>query len=153
MAWSWSAVTGWGKWRRLPWSERILLLQALALLTLLASALRFLGFRRSRDTLARFLGGRRQEAVLGQARTIARLVEVAARNAPCRSSCLHRSLVLWWLLRRRGLAADLRIGVRRTSGKLEAHAWVEHQGVVLNDGGDVARRFTPFDRTIIPQGA
>jgi len=36
------------------------------------------------------------------------------------------------LLRKKGHASDLRIGVRKGNGQpLEAHAWVEYQGVVV----------------------
>ena len=40
---------------------------------------------------------------------------------------------------------QMRIGVRRRLGRLEAHAWVEHLGHVLDDDADVADRFAPFD--------
>jgi hypothetical protein len=67
-----------------------------------------------------------------------------------RATCLPRSLALWWLLRRRGIAADLRIGVRKEGGRFEAHAWTEWRGTVLNDGDDVGERFAVFQRAIKP---
>lgn len=48
------------------------------------------------------------------------------------TSCLHRSLVLWWLLERRGFEAALRFGARKHEGRLEAHAWVEHAGAPVH---------------------
>ena len=30
-------------------------------------------------------------------------------------------------------------------GRFEAHAWVERQGVALNDRADIGRDFAPFD--------
>jgi hypothetical protein len=82
-------------------------------------------------------------------------VEVAARRGPWPANCLQRSLVLWFLLRRRGMPADLRIGVRRTpntrtGGPLLFHAWVEQEGMVLNDAADMRERFATFDRAILP---
>lgn len=47
--------------------------------------------------------------------------------------CLPQSLALQALLRRQGLSAELRIGVRRADGKLQAHAWVEHAGSPLGE--------------------
>jgi hypothetical protein len=48
-----------------------------------------------------------------------------------RNPCLTQALVVHRLLRRRGHASELRIGIRATSGKLQdAHAWVEYGGVV-----------------------
>jgi hypothetical protein len=56
------------------------------------------------------------------------------------------------LLRRRGIDGALRIGVRKAGDRLEAHAWVAYQGVVLNDRADVNLAYTPFDRAIEPLG-
>ena len=63
------------------------------------------------------------------------LVNVAANRFPAPMRCLARSLALARLLARRGVATDLKIGVRRETGQLEAHAWVEWQGQTLNDPG------------------
>lgn len=92
------------------------------------------------------------------ARRLGWVVEVAAHRGPWRANCLQRSLTLWWFLRRRGLSGDLRIGVRRRPGgppgarTLDFHAWVEHEGAVLNDAPDVRERFATFDRAIAPEG-
>ncbi len=56
---------------------------------------------------------------------------IAASHGPYRATCLRQSLALWLLLRRRGIPAELRIGVRKEGGDLQAHAWVEHQGATL----------------------
>lgn len=81
---------------------------------------------------------------------VAELVDVASRQGPFRAPCLPRSLVLWGLLRKRGMDARLRIGVRRGPNGFDAHAWVEHDGAVLNDRPDVAERYKPFGRSIEP---
>jgi hypothetical protein len=76
------------------------------------------------------------------------MVKVATRyNLPW-ANCLKKSLVLWWLLRRQGIEGDLQIGVRHEQDKFEAHAWVEYEGVVLNDTQDVRSRFAMFERPI-----
>lgn len=72
----------------------------------------------------------------------ARLVDRVWRLYPF-ATCLKKSLVLWWILRRRGVHADLRIGVRRVEGRFESHAWVQHGGRVLLDA-DLAEGFTPL---------
>lgn len=84
---------------------------------------------------------------------VARWVDVAARRGVFRSNCLHRSLTLWWLLRRRGLENELRIGVRKGSDQMEAHAWVEYAGEVLNDAPAVRQDYVPFASAIVPAGA
>lgn len=48
---------------------------------------------------------------------------------PLPATRLRRSLVLWALLERAGVATELRLGFRKTDGVFEAHAWVELDGV------------------------
>jgi hypothetical protein len=54
------------------------------------------------------------------------------------------------LLGRHGIETDLRIGVRRALGQFEAHAWVELDGIALNDSNDVGQRYSPFDWAQVP---
>jgi hypothetical protein len=148
-------VANWFRLWRLSSAERWLLAQALALLPLTALALWAVGFRRWQALLDRLSpAGAAAEgdeaALVRQGRAAARLVDAAARRGAYRATCLPRSLVLWWLLRRRGIAADLRIGVRKEAAEFQAHAWVEYRGTVLNDGTDVSERFARFDRAIVP---
>lgn len=75
---------------------------------------------------------------------LARLSDAAARNLPFRPTCLERSIGLCWLLRRRGLDAEIRIGGKKTGEQFEAHAWVEHAGIVINDSSDEHHRFSVF---------
>ena len=58
--------------------------------------------------------------------------------------------MLWWLLRRRGIAAELRIGARKEVERFEAHAWVEVDSAVLNDASEEHRHFVPFEGPISP---
>ena len=115
--------------------DRRLLLQACVLIPVVRMALGVARFRTVYAALTR-LGGRASEPridALGDARRVARVVDMAARHTVWSSSCLHRSTVLWWLLRRQGLDGLLRFGVRRRRGGFDAHAWVEYHGTVLNE--------------------
>jgi hypothetical protein len=147
------------KFQRLSWAERWLLVQALFLLPLTAVALRWLGLRRWQAALAGLVRideppvGSQVETAVQQVQATARMVRAAAWYSPYRASCLQQSLVLWWLLRRQGIHSDLRIGVRKEGGRLEAHAWVEHSGTVLNDVGNVDQCFSPFSCPIVPAEA
>jgi hypothetical protein len=150
-------VANWSRASRLSAAERLVLAQALTLLPLTALALRVLGFRRWQATLARLAPAGdtpagKDEMLAQRGRAIARLVEAAARRGPYRATCLPRSLTLWWLLRRQGIDAELRIGVRKDAGPFEAHAWVEWRGRVLNDADSVRARYAAFDRAIGPAG-
>jgi hypothetical protein len=82
---------------------------------------------------------------------IGRLVNIAAAQVLPEGSCLTRAVFLQWLLLRRGIVSDLRIGVQLQGGALLAHAWVEYAGVPINDVYDVAERYAPFGRGQAPQ--
>ena len=89
---------------------------------------------------------------IAAARHVARIQEVVSRHLTWHANCLDQSLVLWWQLNRRGIAAEMRIGARKEAGRFEAHAWVEVGNVVLNDSGEAHLHFAPFDRSIIING-
>ena len=76
--------------------------------------------------------------------TLASDVKVAG-GSPYYANCLHESMFLWFLMRRRGLDSRLRIGVTMTDDVLEGHAWVELDGAVINDDTDVADHYAVFD--------
>ena len=75
----------------------------------------------------------------------ARMVRAAARYGLGNPSCLEESLVLLHLLRRQGIAAQLRIGVKRNAVKFEAHAWVECGGGALNEMDALHDHYAPFE--------
>jgi hypothetical protein len=148
----------WPKFWALPPAQQGRLAATLVSLSLVALGLRWLGLRRVQALLAWLapLPAARLEppspaAHLDQARRLATLVKQAAAGAPRPLTCLPQALTLWWLLRRRGLLTDLRLGVRKTGGSFEAHAWVEYEGVVLNDQPDVQQRFAPFTQIGVSQ--
>ena len=68
---------------------------------------------------------------------IAWAVSAVARRLPSRTTCLVEALAAEAMLRRRGFAPTLRIGVREPGSDatlLEAHAWVECAGSVVIGG-------------------
>ena len=68
---------------------------------------------------------------MASALALARPVNLVA--ARLRATCLARSLVLRWILARRGIGTELKVGVRNEGGGLHAHAWLECDGVPVND--------------------
>ena len=89
----------------------------------------------------------------GQAARLTRLVRIAAEHGPYRATCLDQSLVLWWLLSRSGLAAELWFGVCKRDRELSAHAWVKYEGWVLNAAQDIADTFAPIHRVALDSAA
>lgn len=132
--------------------QRRTLISALLLLPVFWLALRMLG-------LARFHANLKRRPILATVlvpisviRTVGLAVNIAARHTPFPATCLTRSLLLGWLLRRRGVPSDLRIGVRLAKGVLDAHAWVECGGVPVNDSLDVGSQFAAFS-DLVPSKA
>jgi len=122
--------------------DRLLALHALLLLPPVSIARRLISFRRLSGLLTRLPRARAVEANEAEARRAAELVARVAANLPLRLNCLERSLVLWALLNQRGIVSELRFGVRRDGTRLDVHAWVEYEGVVLNDRPDIGQRYT-----------
>lgn len=52
------------------------------------------------------------------------------------------------MLLRFGLAADLRLGMRSREGRMEGHAWLEYQGVPINEDSDLIRTYQVYPRPI-----
>ena len=122
--------------------EAWLLLQAAVLLPTVRLALNFITVSRLKELGAGSMRGRRPPHLPPQA--TARMVRVAAQRGLCRAKCLEQSLVLRWLLRRQGIEAQIFFGARKTDEQMEAHAWVEIDGISLDEDNDAHRRFSPF---------
>jgi Transglutaminase-like superfamily len=144
-----SSMQTWRRFWGLSGYARGIVLEAAAGLLVTRVGLRVAGFPRWRAALAWLTQGTAAPGSAGRAeielaRTVARWAAAAARHLPFSANCLDRSMTLWWLLRRRGIAADLRIGGRKENGRFEAHAWVELGGEALDDAGGEHRHFQPF---------
>jgi len=136
-------------WRALPGNERWLLVGLTVLLPLIDVALHLLGVRRTCRLLGGSGGTASGRAAVGEdqqavARRLGRLVNIASRHGPWTATCLRRSLALRWLLRRRGLPAELCVGVGRDDGRMHAHAWVELSGRVVDDQPTVVAEYAPY---------
>ena len=115
------------KLKALSLSECALLARAMAALAVAALVIAVVSFRR----IARFVAhrpvrpepaGADRERIIGEVRWA---VRACARRAPWRAKCFEQSLAALWLLRRRGIAANLHYGLAQRSGQgLAAHAWL-----------------------------
>jgi hypothetical protein len=70
-------------------------------------------------------------------------VAMAAALYPGHAACLERSLTLYWHLRRAGVPVAYRMGVQMYP--FLAHAWVERDGVPINDIPEHVRLFRPIE--------
>ena len=138
-----------GEARRIFW-------RAVALLPMVRISLRSRGYKKTQEWLEwRLQDGdtpdRAGDHAAGIEKTC-RMVRAAAHYGIGNSSCLDESLVLWYLLRRQDVAASLRIGVRKENEEFAAHAWVEHEGVALNQKEELHRHYAAFEREFTPPG-
>jgi hypothetical protein len=133
----------WRKWRQLSREERRTLALAMVLLLLARFTSRFVALRATPDAPDA------SPSDIERARAFARLVGIASGHCPVRATCLHRSIVLWRLLRARGIPCALHLGVR-AAGAFQAHAWVECGGVALEDGLASRASYLPFATAVVP---
>ena len=133
-------------WRALPPAERPVMVRLLVGLPLVALALRVLDYRRTRalvEWLSRHPSPRAATAQeLREADRLAQLAATAGNRGLVQASCLRQALLVHGMLRRRGLAPELKLGVRREGEAFLAHAWVELAGTRLAQS-DV--QFASFD--------
>lgn len=128
-------------------AERRAVLTALGLLPPVTLVLHARGLKRARAVAAGVASAIAPLDRRVPAARVAALVEAAASALSDLRlpgvSCLARSLTLCALLERRGELPSLRIGAPKhaTGEAFEAHAWVELNGVVLNDAVDVRERY------------
>src|SRR6266571_413831 len=142
----------WERFRRFSGMElpaQELFLRAVVLLPLVALSLRWRGFRATQAALQRFLSKANPgpaAALLSKAAAVtAHMVNAADRHGLVHPSCLAKSLTLWWLLARQGISSHLRIGIRKEGEKFEAHAWVESDGIALNEPEEHHHHYAAFD--------
>ena len=104
-------------------------------LPVIAAALRLFGYVKTRRWLEHYSRTDRARmptpGEFSAAMDLAQLAAIAGRHGPIRATCLRQSLLVYWLLRRRGLMPELKIGVRKQELVVDAHAWVELAGQAL----------------------
>ena len=145
----------WAQLRRfnaLPGAAKADFLRALLLLPLIRTSLRLCGFHKTQKFLRRYAavrGGAVRSDLEADADTkqTCRMVLAAARRIPLPGNCLERSLTLWWLLARRGIATQLRIGARKEGAKLEAHAWIERNGTAMGEPEGTHLHYSAFEKS------
>ena len=93
------------------------------------------------------MGWTRGEEIKGAGALVC-AVGIAAGHGLYRANCLKRALVTRWLLARRGIDAEVKLGATRDTESFQAHAWVELQGVPIGEGEGLEARYAAF----VPRG-
>lgn len=122
-------------WRALSGADRRTLLGLACRLPVVELSLRCVGAQRTASWLSRAIRPVAfhppTSAELQQADRLAHLAAIAGRRGILLAPCLSQSLLVRALLRRRGLDAVLRVGVRKDDAQFDAHAWLELDGNTL----------------------
>ena len=130
-----------------------LFLRALVTLPLVGLSLKLRGFEGTRSKLRKTVSHAAPQIASDplnkQIALTAHMVNAADRHGLVHPSCLVKSLTLWWLLGRQGITSQLRVGVRKEGGNLEAHAWVEREGIALNEPEERHRHYAAFDAALV----
>jgi Transglutaminase-like superfamily len=126
------------------WYGAVVMVEALAALTLTQSALRFCRFQHVRQVLQALgrwcrTNRRVESAVLLWA------MAAAKRRCPIRTTCLGEALVAEALLSQHGYRPTLCIGAARREGRFEAHAWLEQDNAVVIGGPvEIVQQYSRF---------
>jgi hypothetical protein len=149
-------MDNWIKLKKLNREERKLLVQALFLLPVVHWCLGWIGYFRLANLVEKYLALKpapenpSRNDLFERAEVAAHMVSFAARHGFFQASCLRRSMALVILLRRQNIDSKLCLGTRLSDHILEAHAWVEVQGIIVNDRPDVREQYTALSGNLLP---
>ena len=139
--------------KALSLEECRLLMFSILLLPIVALSLRMRGYNRTQNSLRRLIPIESDlteptEPEIAEARIVSRMVAIAAGHGLYRANCLKQSLVLWWLLSRRGIKSEVVLGAQKdVVDNFNAHAWVECNGINLSDSEEIQQRFAAFQKS------
>lgn len=149
-------MTNLSKVGQLSKYERRLLFQSVLFLPTIHITLYLLGYYRLRGVMEKMIpikpfdNPASETQILQRAQEIARIVSIAAKHGFYKATCLRKSLLVWGFMRRQGIQGRICFGVRMIEGRLEAHAWVEYQGIVINDSMDVHKNYRALNDVFPP---
>ncbi|RKZ48840.1 MAG: lasso peptide biosynthesis B2 protein [Gammaproteobacteria bacterium] len=124
-----------------------IILVAIFTLPMIALSLKLSGFKQTKNRMSRLIPNRTddisaREDDLSRAQFISRAVAIAGNHGVYHANCLKQSLLLWWLLARRGIPCELKLGTQKLPQEtFSAHAWVEYKGETLGDSSRFQHQF------------
>ncbi len=115
-----------------PARQRRLLLKSVVLIAIFRVALDGFSFRHAARLMERWAQREGPPPDDFSPEELAHAIRLASGSMLRDRPCLPQALALHLLYRRRGIESRLRIGVKKTeTGKLEAHAWVQRDALVV----------------------
>lgn len=127
-------------------SALLLFLQAWICIAIARCMLVFIPFRK----IAALLGKNVPENITSNSRTlrperIRAAIRRAAACSPWRARCFEQALAGKIMLRSRRMSGIVFFGISKVGGDLQAHAWLESEGVIIT-GGKEASQYTIIAR-------
>jgi hypothetical protein len=133
----------------LPFSDKILFVKALLLIVFVIV---FLKFGRYRTLVNRMNMVEIKKVSAIQTDEVERahkLIKLIYSLKLFKNRCLAVSLSFGFLLKRKGVETQLKFGYKNSSGNLQAHAWLEHNGLPLTLNSLVAEEYSSFTAPLI----
>jgi hypothetical protein len=124
---------------RLPWQEKMLLLESIIFVSVATLAVAVLPF----SVLQRWTSRKENRAKTGTVleSQISWALGAAGRAVPA-STCLAQALAAQAIMRRCGYHPVIRVGVRKgEAGNFGAHAWVESGGTIVAGGSENLEKY------------
>jgi hypothetical protein len=147
----------WRKLKQLSPGERGLLLQSIFLLPAIRLALSIFGYPRTKRILEKTSAYRKKRgdsSAVDPRDTVSstgKIVAIAGAHGLSRATCLHKALLVWGLLQKKGIDTEIRFGSRFDDGKFQAHAWVEYLGKPVFGGENSPTDFGAFTSDLPPR--
>ena len=76
-----------------------------------------------------------------------RMITLASRYHFINANCLPKSLALKWMLAKKNIHSELKMGLNLDNNDFQGHAWLQRDNIILNDHHDVALRY-PLEQEI-----
>ncbi len=76
---------------------------------------------------------------------LSEIINISFTNSIFKSTCLERSLFIYFILGLNGIKSNIKIGVDKNGEDLSAHAWVKHGDIILNDSIENTKKYKIID--------
>jgi hypothetical protein len=127
------------KYLQLSPRDRWLLIYYVIMLIVVDLGLRFFGFQKMTSILSTQASKKmiqQQQTVeeVEEVRHTASLVEIVANRGFFRATCLRQALLVYYLLLKKGIKTELRIGISNKTKSFKSHAWIKYKDEVILGG-------------------
>jgi hypothetical protein len=115
------------------------------LILMIEFGIRFMGLKKTESVLRRFFRYgitplTDEQAIITDRYTT--IFNIIKQRSSLKGRCLSQSLAMRSLLQKKGIRTELKIGVIMLPNAIQAHAWLEKDGFILNDHPAIISQYT-----------